>query len=148
MIDHKWIGHSFAPFTRKIEKGQLWFFTKAIGETNPIFTDELAAKTAGYTALPAPPTYGFSLSNAQADTFSYAKAMGIQLEVLLHGEEAFEYLHPILAGDEITFQRTVLDIYVKKGGLLEFVKMETTMTNQIQELVGKMQTTFVVRHDL
>ena len=148
MINHKWIGHTFAPYTRKIEKGQLWFFAKAIGETNPIFTDESAAKAAGYAALPAPPTYGFSLSNAQADTFSYAKEMGIPLEVLLHGEETFEYLQPILAGDDITFQRTILDIYVKKGGLLEFVKLETTMTNQAAVVVGKMQTTFVVRHDL
>ena len=148
MLDHKWIGHTFAPYTRKIEKGQLWFFAKAIGETNPIFRDEKAAKEAGYPALPAPPTYGFSLSNAQADTFSYAKEMGIPLEVLLHGEETFEYIQPILAGDDITFQRTVLDITMKKGGLLEFVKLETTMTNQDQELVGTMQTTFVVRHDL
>ncbi len=148
MIDHKWIGHTFAPYTRKIEKGQLWFFAKAIGETNPIFRDEVAAKAAGYPTLPAPPTYGFSLSNARAETFSYAKEMGISLEVLLHGEETFEYIQPIFAGDDITFQRTVLDITMKKGGLLEFVKLETTMTNQDQELVGTMQTTFVVRHDL
>ena len=148
MLDHKWIGHTFAPYTRKIEKGQLWFFAKAIGETNPIFRDEKAAKEAGYPALPAPPTYGFSLSNAQVDTFSYAKEMGIPLEVLLHGEETFEYIQPIHAGDDITFQRTVLDITVKKGGLLEFVRLETTMTNQAAAVVGKMQTTFVVRHDL
>lgn len=148
MIDQKWVGHTFAPYTRKIEEGQLWFFAKAIGETNPIFLEKQAAKTAGYTALPAPPTYGFSLSNAQADTFDYTKEMGIPIEALLHGEEEFEYIQPILAGDEITFQRTVLTIYEKKGGLLEFVKMETTMINQDQALVGKMQTTFVVRHDL
>jgi len=148
MIDRKWIGHKFTPYTRKIEKGQLWFFAKAIGETNPIFTDEVAAKAAGYPALPAPPTYGFSLSNAQTDTFSYVIEMGVPIEVLLHGEEAFEYFHPIHAGDEITLQRTVLEIYEKKGGLLEFVKIETTMTNQQGVVVGKMQTTSVVRHDL
>ena len=148
MLDHKWIGHTFPSYARKVEVSQLWFFAKAIGETNPIFIDEKAAKAAGYSALPAPPTFGFSLSNAQSDTFDYAKAMGIRLEVLLHGTEQFDYAHPILAGDEITFQRKVLDIYEKKGGLLEFVKMETTMTNQHQTLVGKMQTTFVVRHDL
>lgn len=47
MIDRKWIGHTFAPYTRKTEASQLWFFAKAIGETNPIYTDEKAAK-AGY----------------------------------------------------------------------------------------------------
>ena len=96
--------------------------------------------------MPAPPTYGFSLSNAQTDTFSYAIEMGVRLEVLLHGEEKFEYLQPILVGDAITFQRKVLDIYQKKEGRLEFVKIATTMTNQRQELVGTMQTTFVVRN--
>ena len=149
MIDHKWIGHEFEPYTRKIEIGQLWFFAKAIGETNPIFTDIQAAKDAGYPALPAPPTFGFSLSNAQSETtFSYATEMGLPIELLLHGEEVFEYIQPIHAGDEITFQRKILEVYDKKGGLLEFVKMETRMTNQQQDPVGRMQTTFVVRHDL
>lgn len=148
MINRKWIGHTFPPYTRKIEASQLWFFAKAIGETNPIYTDEKAAKAAGYAALPAPPTFGFSLSNAQADTFDYLSEMGIDIAVVLHGEENFEYIQPILVGDEITFQRRVLDIYEKKGGLLEMVKMETSMTNQNEQLVGKLQTTFVVRYDL
>ena len=34
---------------------RLKFFAKAIGETNPIYTDEAAALEAGYRALPAPP---------------------------------------------------------------------------------------------
>ena len=148
MIDHKWIGHTFPAFTRKIEAGQLWFFAKAIGETNSIYTDEKAAKAAGYAALPAPPTYGFSLSNAQAETFDYLTHMGIPIAVVLHGEEHFDYIQPMLVGDDITMERKILDIYDKKGGLLEFVIMETSMTNQHQELVGKRQTTFVVRHDL
>jgi len=33
---------------------RLKFFAKAIGETNPIYTDEAAALEAGYRALPAP----------------------------------------------------------------------------------------------
>lgn len=144
-IDRKWIGHTFAPYTRKIDASQLSFFAKTIGETNPIYLDKKAAKAAGYAALPAPPTFGFSLSNAQTETFSYAIEMGVELELLLHGEEKFEYFQPILEGDAITFQRTVLDIYEKKGGLLEFVKIATSMMNQRQELVGKMQTTFVIR---
>jgi len=121
MIDRKWLGHTFPSYTRKIEESQLWFFAKAIGGTNPIYTDEKAAKAAGYPTLPAPPTFGFSLSNAQTETFSYAIEMGVELELLLHGEEKFEYTQPILLGNEITFQRKVIDIYEKKDGQLEAV---------------------------
>ena len=56
MLDKSKIGHEFTPFTVDVEKGRLKFFAQAIGETNPIYTDETAAQAAGYKALPAPPT--------------------------------------------------------------------------------------------
>jgi len=55
MLDTSKIGHEFPSFTAEVEKGRLKFFAKAIGETNPIYTDEAAALEAGYRALPAPP---------------------------------------------------------------------------------------------
>ena len=61
MIDRKFIGHAFPVHTTDVEKGRLRFFAKAIGETNPIYTEESAAKDAGYRAIPAPPTYLFCL---------------------------------------------------------------------------------------
>ena len=43
MLDHSHIGHEFTPFNVDVEKGRLTFFAKAIGETNPVYTDESAA---------------------------------------------------------------------------------------------------------
>ena len=54
MLDKNLIGHEFPSFTAEVEKGRLKFFAKAIGETDPIYTDEAAALAAGYRALPAP----------------------------------------------------------------------------------------------
>ena len=44
MLDRSFIGHKFDAHTVEIEKGRLRFFAKAIGETNPIYFDEAAAR--------------------------------------------------------------------------------------------------------
>ena len=146
MIDKKWIGHKFPPLKTKVEAGQLGFFAKAVSEKNPIYKDPSAAKEAGYTALPAPPTFGFSLNLATPNPFQYMQDMGVPLGRVLHGEQTFQYVKPIVAGDEITLQRTIKDILVKKGGKMELILEEITLTNQQQEIVGKMKSTIVVRN--
>jgi len=55
MLDKPKIGHKFPPFTVELKKSPLRLFAKTIGEANPIYTDEEAAKKAGYRSLPMPP---------------------------------------------------------------------------------------------
>lgn len=146
MIDRSYIGKSFPPHSVEIEKGQLRFFAKAVGETNPIYTDEEAARAAGYASLPAPPTFGLSMNLAVPDPFTKYINMGMDLAKVLHGEQQFEYLGPICAGDTITLQGTIKDIFEKKGGALEFMIEEVNMINQNGEPVGRMVVTTVVRN--
>ena len=56
MID-RLIGHEFAPVTAELEKGRLRFFAKATGNADPVYSDEAAAKAAGYPSPPAPPHF-------------------------------------------------------------------------------------------
>ena len=49
-------------------------------------------------------------------------------------------------GDRIRIRTTVVDIYDKKGGALEFVVAETTSHNQAGELCVTARTVTVVRH--
>ncbi len=146
MIDRKFIGHRFTPSSVEVEKGQLKFFALAIGTTDPIYFDEAAARQAGHPALPAPPTFAFSLGLARPDPFDWIKELDIDLGRVLHGEQQFEYLGQIYAGDVITLQAEVVDIYDKKNGALEFLVQRTTVTNQRQELVGIMTSSTVVRN--
>src|ERR1700759_5516863 len=100
MIDReKFIGYKIPPTRVEVEKGQLRFFAKATGETNPIYFDEAAAKAGGHPGLPAPPTFGFTLNSlARASGNSggnYIEAMGINIGNVLHGEQAFGYRKPI-----------------------------------------------------
>ncbi|MEH6408882.1 MAG: MaoC family dehydratase N-terminal domain-containing protein [Hyphomonas sp.] len=146
MLNRKFIGQVFDPLVVEIEKGQLKFFAKATGADDPIYTDECAAKAAGYRALPAPPTFGFTLGLAKADPFDLYTKIGVDMTKALHGEQQFEYLEPICAGDTITLQDKVANIFEKKGGALEFVTIRTSAKNQNNTLVAKMVRTIVVRN--
>ena len=61
MIDRRHIGHAMPPFSTEVEKGRLRFFAKATGQADPVYTDEGAARAAGYSGLPVPPTFLFCL---------------------------------------------------------------------------------------
>jgi acyl dehydratase len=146
MLDKNNIGHEFPSFTVDIEKGRLRLFAKAIGETNPIYTDEDAARSAGYPTIPAPPTFMFSVDLEGPELLPILKLLELDIARVLHGTQEFEYLGQIYAGDRITQQSKIVDIFDKKGGALEFVVQQSTYTNQSDEVVGKAQQTLVYRN--
>ncbi|MES2257039.1 MAG: MaoC family dehydratase N-terminal domain-containing protein [Pseudomonadota bacterium] len=147
MIDRSHIGRTLARVSTEVEKGRLRFFAKAIGETDPVYTDESAARAAGHRSLPVPPTYYFCLPMLdEPDPTAWVGELGINLQHILHGEQSFEYLGMAYAGDTLSMVTSVTDIYEKKGGALEFVVTETAVTNQLGELVAKTRCSLVVRN--
>ncbi len=144
----RFIGLKTEPFTADVEKGRLKFFAKAIGETDPIYSDEAAAKAAGHPTIPAPPTFLFCLNMEQPNAYALIEQMGIRVEQLLHGEQSFQYLKPVYAGDRLTFQTTVTNTYSKKGGELGFFVRDTDVKNDKGELVAKLSGIAVVRENM
>ena len=146
MLDKDKIGHEFAPFTTDIEAGQLRFFAKAIGETNPVYLDEAAAQAAGYKTILAPSTFMFSVDLSGPELLPVVGLLKLDIGKVLHGTQDFEYFGQIYAGDRISQTSKVVDIFDKKDGALEFVVIESNYTNQDGELVGKAQQTLVYRN--
>lgn len=146
MLDRIFIGYQSPPFTADVERGRLRFFAKAIGETDPLYSEEAAARAAGHPDLPVPPTFLFCLEMDRPDPYGWFDALGIPLPKVLHGEQAFRYHRLAHAGDRLRFESTVVDIYDKKGGLLEFVVQDNAITNQRDELVATFRRTLVIRH--
>lgn len=139
------VGKAYAPFTVDVEKGRLRLFAKAIGETNPIYLDENAARKAGYASLPAPPTFGFSIAMDAEQPFLILDELGIDKTRSMHGEQMFDYIEPICAGDRITGVQVVLETYEKKGGAMRFIVTETGLKNQHGRAVGNLRTVIIVR---
>ncbi|MFK0089645.1 MaoC family dehydratase N-terminal domain-containing protein [Pseudomonas sp. NPDC090755] len=145
MIDKKHIGKQLAPFQVTADAGQLRFFAKAIGETNPIYFSEQVARDAGHPGLPLPPTMLFSLA-FENPSQGWRDELGIIASRILHGEESFTYHRMAYAGDTLRFDVRIADIYDKKGGALEFVVRETRVTNQRNEHVADLRTVLVQRN--
>jgi len=146
MIDRNWIGHELPPSVLPIEASRLRFFAKAIGETDPIYTDVSAARDAGYANLPAPPTFLFAAEMDSGAVDLLLTRLGIPVAKLLHGEQGFSYHAPVCVGDTITVRTRIEDIYDKKNGALEFVVKTSRATNQRDELVAEMRSVLVCRH--
>ena len=139
------LGSVLAASTAAIERGRLRFFAEAIGETDPVYTDLDAARAAGHPDLPVPPTFLFGLKLDAPDPFAWMTDLGIDMRFVLHGSQRFEYLAAAYAGDEVTFRPRISEVYEKRGGALEFVSVETTVTRG-DEHIANLTETIVVRH--
>ena len=146
MIDKRFIGHVMPAFSAGVEKGRLRFFAKATGQTDPVYADEAAAQAAGYPSLPVPPTFLFCLEMEAPDPAAIRNLLGMDYRTLLHGEQGFTYHRMAFAGDTLTFEQRIDDIYDKKGGALEFVVRKTRVTNQRGEDVAELRAVTVIRN--
>jgi hypothetical protein len=117
------------PVVFDMERGRLRFFAETIGLTDPVYLDSAAAQSAGYPDILVPPTFlGNALELELPQPLSWLAALGADLERTTHGEQSFEYRALAFAGDRLTFKRSIADVYVKKGGALEFVVKRTEIT--------------------
>ncbi|MET8422704.1 MaoC family dehydratase N-terminal domain-containing protein [Nocardia sp. NPDC004860] len=145
-LDPGVIGTELPPITMTLDAGRLRFFAKAIGETNPVFTDERAAAAAGHRALPAPPTFLFAIELEQPDPFGWLAGLGVDLRRILHGEQHFIYHATAYAGDTLTASPRITDVYSKKGGALDFLVRQTAVTRTDGSLLADLRSVLVVRN--
>ena len=146
MIDRRYIGHTLEPFSVPVEAGRLRFFAKATGQTDPVYTDPAAARDAGHRNLPVPPTFLFCLEMDGPNPAAIRELLGLDYRRLLHGEQQFTYHAMAHAGDVLTFEQRIDDIYDKKAGALEFVVRLTRVSNQHGALVAELRSVTVMRH--
>jgi acyl dehydratase len=145
-VDPAFIGTQLPATTLTVDAGRLRFFAKAIGETNPLYTDVDAAKAAGYGDLPVPPTFLFSIELENPDQFRWVADLGIDPRFVLHGEQSFTYHSIAHAGDTLTATPRIVDVYSKKGGALEFIVKNTAVTRADGSAVADLETVIVVRN--
>lgn len=146
MLDRRHLGRTFPPFSVTVEPGRLRFFAKAIGEADPVYLDEAAARAAGHRGLPVPPTFLFALEQEQPDPWAWLAEVGMELPRVLHGEQAFTYHRVPVAGETLTFSGRIADLYEKKGGALDFVVKAVAVTDASGAPVAELTTTMIQRN--
>jgi hypothetical protein len=128
-----------------VEAGQVLQFTRALGDSNPIFTDAGAAAATGLEAIPAPPTYvqagahfdpdyplrprpGRAWFGSAREATGYGPDDVDAASRMLHAEQHYVYHRPLLVGDVLTASVRDGDSWVKqgrRGGELCFVETIT-----------------------
>ncbi len=133
--------HLAGPF--EVTKELIQSFTRSVGETNPVFTDEDAARAAGYRGLVAPPTLCTVLVHRVSLPSINLKFGKMQV----HAGQRVQPRAPIVAGDQVTASSHLKDVYAKTGrsGIMVFIVWETTFRNQNGEVVADVQESFATR---
>jgi acyl dehydratase len=145
MLDKKYIGLELGSHEFEIEPGHLKFFNRVIGQTNPVFTDEAAAISAGYPGLPVPPSFYFTMYLEQENVWGWLDTLGVELADVLHGSQDFAYHRPAFAGQTVTLTAKITDIFEKKGGTLGFVIKKITVSDAAGYLLATQKVTLVMR---
>jgi acyl dehydratase len=130
--------HHYAVGREKIRE-----YARAVGETEPLYLDLQAARAAGYDDLVAPPMFavvyaGAAFANAMLDPH-----LGIDIEMLVHGGQEFEWGVLVVAGDEIATEVRLAEIKERLG--MRFYVFGSTSTNQRSEVVCTGIWTVIVR---
>ena len=143
MLDKSLIGRESEPVVLDVERGAIRRFAEAIGDPNPIYVDDEAARQAGYPAVVAPPTFCFTLT--MNERFRHALDLGTRS--LLHGEQQFEYGRALVAGDRITVRSRVADVQERAGasGPMDILVLEDEGRDAQGAFVFRARATLVLR---
>jgi acyl dehydratase len=136
MLDKTLIGRESESTVVEVEKGAIRRLADAVGDANPVHTDEAAARSAGFASLVAPLTFPGVL--AQNERFRHSLDLGTRS--LLLGEES-------IAGDRLTVKTKVADVQERAGtsGPTDVLILETEGRGAEGEFVFRTRETYILR---
>lgn len=152
-----WAQEPFDPYEVTISATDIARYARAIGETDPIYFDPAAAREAGHSDVVAPPYFPYTIrmqaanlrdrADLEPDGSSSQDVPPVETTRAMAGETKIEMGVPIVAGDTITLEKRITDLYEKSGrsGDLVFVVQEFRFTNQRGDLVMLEEFTRIYR---
>jgi acyl dehydratase len=143
-VDRNAIGRESKPALNEVEKGSIRRFAEALGETNPIYFEEAAARAAGYRSVVAPPTFPTTLRAGSDLREGLLLSPG---KHLLQAEQNFEYARPIVAGDKLMVRSKIVEVSQRQtpSGLTDVVVIEDEGRDESQDVVYRSRQLWVVR---
>jgi len=136
MADKSLIGKETPTVVAEVLAEETIQFAKALGDLNPLYVDEDAARESPFGSLLAPPTFPVTLAAGNMDPDLFFE-LGLNFASIVHGEQEFEYLRPLKVGEKVTLKGRVADITEKEGrsGVLDVVVLETAGYDQKGEKI-------------
>lgn len=156
-IDKRFIGREYGPYTYTIGAEKLREFALAVGgalpaagtpgeppaHVSPLLYDDAAAKAGPYGDLIAFPSFAVVFAIRPFGAAVADPELGVNLLMLVHGEQDLEFLDVMRPGDVMTTTGRIENIYEKAGK--QFVVVATESRNQRGDVVVKGLWTGVIR---
>lgn len=126
--------------TGTIAAADIAAFAAAVGDPNPIYQDESAARRTGYAGIPAQPTFVTRFRVPFGQT-----GLDPTRSQVLHGEQEYAYTRPLVAGDTLTVRHRIASIRQSGRGNMSIMTIEQLGDATDGERVVTGSSTAIVR---
>ncbi|MEE1790975.1 MaoC family dehydratase N-terminal domain-containing protein [Streptomyces sp. BE308] len=107
-LDQSFVGRTYPPTPAyEVGREKIREFAEAVGDTNPVYVDPVAAEALGHSDVIAPPTFVFSITFKAAAAVVQDPQLGLDYSRVVHGDQKFTYARPVRAGDRLTVTSTI-----------------------------------------
>lgn len=144
-VDPSFVGRVYPATAPPYEVGRekIREFADAVNDANPVYRDPEAARALGHPDVIAPPTFGIILTLTAGRQVIVDPDFGIDYTRVVHGEQRFEHVRPIRAGDQLQVMVTIEDVRVAAGN--DIVTTRADVTTVDGEAVLRAYSTIVAR---
>jgi len=107
-------------------------------DPSPLYSDDQAARAAGFAGIPAPLTFSAALAHyAGGNATDMPLKMGLDLARTVHGEQRWVYHRPVIAGEILQAVTNIAEVDRKpgRGGEMLRVLTETQYRDAEEKLV-------------
>jgi acyl dehydratase len=136
-------GKTYPPHEYEVGTEKIREYAHAVGESNPVHLDREAARAAGFRDVVAPPMFAVVYSWGALGAAVLDPEVGVDFARLVHGGQEFVWGEPVCAGDLISTEASVKDVYERAGN--GFFIFESVSRNQDGEEVVRGIWTNIVR---
>jgi acyl dehydratase len=157
-LDKQYIGRAYGPFRYEAGLEKMREFALAVGggipstgfsaaappqTLHPWLHDQQAAKESPYGSIIAMPNFAVTFAIGPFAQACSDPELGVNLLMLVHGEQEFEFFEPVKPGDTLITTGAIADLYSKTG--LDFLVVTSQTVNQRQATVVTGRWTAVIR---
>jgi acyl dehydratase len=144
-INRGFIGRSYhSDGVYEVARDRIRQFADAIGDPNPVYRDEEAAKALGYPDVIAPPTFLTTIQfRFPTATPILDPEFGLDYSRVVHGEQRYVHHRPTRPGDRLTLTATIED--VRDAGSNELVIVRQEVATEDGEPISTGWSTIVSR---
>jgi acyl dehydratase len=133
-------------------RASIRYFARAVGDANPVYTDEGAARAAGYDGVIAPPTLvvdtnQYMTGPPNADGYSgHSWELPVSGCRLVRGGHLYEFGRPVTPDDVLTAHWRIVDIHEKtsrSGREMLVVTNQVELSDARAEFLGRNTETLI-----